>query len=52
VQYRLTEANGGTLISFRHSALGLIQEQHRTGVSKGWSALLERIRTQAEKRVG
>jgi uncharacterized protein YndB with AHSA1/START domain len=52
VQYRLTEANGGTLISFRHSALGLIQEQHRTGVSKGWSALLEQIRTQAEKRVG
>lgn len=52
VQYRLSEANGGTLISFRHSALGLIQEQHRAGVNKGWSALLERIRTQAEKRVG
>jgi hypothetical protein len=52
LQYRLSEANGGTLISFRHSALGLIQEQHRAGVSKGWSALLERIRTHAEKRVG
>jgi hypothetical protein len=52
VQYRLTEANAGTLISFRHSALGLIQEQHRAGVSKGWSALLERIRTHAEKRAG
>ena len=52
VQYRLSEANGGTLISFRHSALGLVQEQHRAGVSKGWSALLERIKTHAEKRVG
>jgi hypothetical protein len=52
VQYRLTEANGGTLIAFRHSALGLIQDQHRAGVNKGWSALLERIRTHAEKRVG
>jgi hypothetical protein len=52
VQYRLSEANGGTLISFRHSALGLVQEQHRAGVNKGWSALLERIRTHAEKRIG
>jgi uncharacterized protein YndB with AHSA1/START domain len=52
LQYRLTEANGGTLISFRHSALGLVQEQHRAGVSKGWSALLERIKAHAEKRVG
>ena len=52
VQYRLTEANGGTLISFRHSALGLIQEQHRTGANRGWSALLDRIKTHAEKHVG
>src|ERR1700683_354660 len=29
LQYRLTEADGGTLISFRHTALGLIQDGHR-----------------------
>src|SRR6266852_767993 len=29
VQYRLSEVDGGTLIKFRHSALGLIQEDHR-----------------------
>ncbi|HMH08150.1 MAG TPA: SRPBCC domain-containing protein [Terriglobales bacterium] len=48
VQYRLTEVDGGTLIMFRHTALGFIQDHHRQGVSKGWSQLLGRVRKQAE----
>ena len=48
VQYRLTESDGGTLIKFRHAALGLIQEDHRKGVSSGWSNIHERVRKQAE----
>jgi Activator of Hsp90 ATPase homolog 1-like protein len=48
VQYRLTEADGGTLIKFHHAALGLIQEDHRKGVSSGWSQIHERVRKQAE----
>src|SRR6202051_4486038 len=48
LQYRLTEVDGGTLIAFRHTALGFIQDGHRGGVAKGWASLLERIRKQAE----
>jgi hypothetical protein len=48
LQYRLSEADGGTLIKFRHAALGLIQEDHRKGVSTGWSHIHERVRKQAE----
>jgi Activator of Hsp90 ATPase homolog 1-like protein len=48
VQYRLSETNGGTLIQFHHTALGLIQEDHRTGVSSGWSRIHERVRKRAE----
>ncbi len=48
VQYRLSEADGGTLIQFRHSALGLIQDEHRKNVSTGWGSLQERIRARAE----
>jgi hypothetical protein len=48
VQYRLSEADGGTLISFRHTALGFIQDEHKEGVGKGWASMLERIRKQAE----
>src|ERR1700688_4550446 len=49
LQYRLSESNGGTLIKFRHSAFGLIQEEHRAGVTKGWDAILNFIRVRAEK---
>jgi hypothetical protein len=48
VQYRLSEASGGTLIKFRHSALGVIPEDQRTGTSKGWSYIHECVRKRAE----
>jgi hypothetical protein len=50
VQYRLTESHGGTLLVFRHSALGLIQDDHRAGLGEGWKPLIERIRRRAERK--
>jgi len=48
VQYRLSQVDGGTLIQFRHSALGLIQDDHRKGVTKGWGHINEGVRKRAE----
>jgi len=48
VQYRLSEEPGGTLITFHHTALGLITDEHRQGVVKGWTHILAGIRTRAE----
>lgn len=48
VQYRLTEEDGGTLIKFHHTALGLITDDHRQGVGTGWTHMLARIRARAE----
>src|SRR5271154_31925 len=48
VQYRLSESGGGTLIKFRHTALGLILEEHRAGVGTGWGHIHEEIRKRAE----
>lgn len=48
VQYRLTEVDGGTLMTFRHSALGFVPDDYRQGLAKGWTPLLERIRARAE----
>jgi hypothetical protein len=48
LQYRLTVADGGTLITFRHTAVGLIPEDHRTGAQQGWSYSHERARKAAE----
>jgi uncharacterized protein YndB with AHSA1/START domain len=48
VQYRLSEVDGGTLIKFHHTALGLIIEDHRTGVNRGWTHIHENVRKRAE----
>jgi len=51
VQYRLKEHDGGTLIEFRHTALGLITQEHREGAVKGWGHIHESVRKRAEQRV-
>jgi uncharacterized protein YndB with AHSA1/START domain len=48
LQYRLSEVEGGTLITLRHSALGFVPDEYRQGLSQGWTPLLERIRRRAE----
>ena len=49
IQYRLTKVEGGTLITFRHSALGFVPDDFRQGMGLGWTALHERVRTRAER---
>ena len=48
VQYRLGEENGVTVIKFRHAGFGLITDEHRTGVVKGWAYIHENVRKRAE----
>src|SRR6202046_3708471 len=50
IQYRLTEKNGLTRGRFVHRAMGWIGDADR-GVDVGWTDLMNRIRTAAEKRV-
>src|SRR5260370_26591028 len=47
VQYRLSEVEGGTLIKFHHTALGLITEGDRQ-VKAGWSYIHGRLKARAE----
>ena len=48
IQYRLTEADGGTLISFRHSLVGPPPGDDHARMGSGWAALHARVRTAAE----
>jgi Activator of Hsp90 ATPase homolog 1-like protein len=48
VQYRLSEVDGSTIIKFRHSGFGTIQDDHRKGVTTGWSHIHEKLRRRAE----
>lgn len=49
VQYRLSESNGVTVIQFRHAAFGLVQDEHRKGVTAGWTHMNEQTRLRAER---
>ena len=48
VQYRLSEVDGGTLIAFKHTALGFVPDDHKAGMNKGWASMHERVRRHAE----
>jgi len=48
LQYRLTEVDGGTLITFRHTALGFIPDDHKAGMTEGWAHMHELVRKKAE----
>jgi uncharacterized protein YndB with AHSA1/START domain len=52
LQYRLTEEAGETIIKFCHAGFGLIQDNHRKGVSGGWSHINEQVRKRAEASRG
>jgi uncharacterized protein YndB with AHSA1/START domain len=48
MMYRLTEVDGGTLISFRHTVVGPFPEDHRPQLGSGWAAMHARVRAAAE----
>jgi uncharacterized protein YndB with AHSA1/START domain len=52
MQYRLTEAEGGSLITFRHTMVGPFPEEHREQLGYGWKAMNERVRKAAESAGG
>ncbi len=48
LQYRLAESNGVTLITFRHTVLGVFPDELREKMGVGWNWILERTRKRAE----
>lgn len=50
MQYRLTPLDGGTLVTFRHSALGFVPDDVRKNVGAGWGVLHARVKRIAEQK--
>ena len=46
--YRLSESDGGTLITFKHSLVGPVPDEFRQNMAPGWTALHERVKQAAE----
>jgi Activator of Hsp90 ATPase homolog 1-like protein len=49
VQYRLKEIDGATLITLRHTALGLFPDGYREAMAQGVPMLFDRIRRRVER---
>ena len=49
VQYRLTQNGAGTTMTFRYSAIGLIDPDHSENVIKGWEHYLAKMKQRAEQ---
>jgi len=49
VQYRFAEKGKGTLLTLTHRAFGEIAPEQRAGMTKGWQAIVDRIRDRAQR---
>jgi hypothetical protein len=49
MQYRLKETEGGTLMTFRHTAIGLFPDGYREAMTEGFGWVANRIRQRVEK---
>ena len=43
IQYRLKAVEGGTLITFTHTALGMFPDGYREAMAVGWKSLSDRL---------
>jgi len=43
VQYRLKEQDGSTLITLKHTALGLFPDGYRSALGQGWKGIFTRL---------
>lgn len=48
LMYRLSETDGGTRISFKHTLVGPVPDEFRQHMAPGWSAIHARVKRAAE----
>lgn len=49
LEVKLEEVEGGTKMTFRHRAIGMLDPQHKEGVSHGWLAFLDSVKNDFTK---
>ncbi len=52
LEVKLDQIAGGTKVTLRHRAIGLLQQDHREGVAEGWKALLDGLKNDFSKAAG
>src|SRR3954452_9242636 len=49
VQYRLKEVDEGTLVTLRHTAIGLFPDGYREALTHGFSGVMDRVRKRLQQ---
>jgi activator of Hsp90 ATPase-like protein len=49
LEIKVEAAGKGSKLHFRHRALGMIDPEHRKGVSTGWTHMLDTVKQDSEK---
>ncbi len=48
VEVKLEKAGGGTKVTLRHRAVGMLDPEHKKGVSQGWGHMLQQMKKESE----
>ena len=48
VEVRVEKASGGSKVTIRHRAIGMIDPEHRKGVTTGWNHMLQQTKQACE----
>lgn len=52
LEVKLAETDGVTRVTLRHRAIGMIDPQHREGLTEGWTALLNAVKADFSQATG
>ena len=52
LEVKLEETGDGTKVTLRHRAIGMIDPQHKEGVTQGWQTLLDSIKSDFSQASG
>lgn len=52
IEIKLDEISGGTRVSLRHRAIGLLDPAHKEGVTTGWRHMLSGVKDDVAKAAG
>src|SRR5688572_24990493 len=52
LEVKLAEIAGGTKVTLRHRAIGLLQQEHKEGVTHGWKEILDAVKNDFEQAAG
>lgn len=52
IEVKIDQVSGGAKVTLRHRAIGMIDPEHREGLTEGWTAMLEGIKADFARAAG